>query len=660
MSFKNSTGRLLTMIALSMLLVQCSKSNKFNYQDGTPGDGAEGPNITVDTSVKFVDVSKYAQARVFPGLVCSDESRLNNVQLNMNLNYNYVAENLKISVPPQAQFSTGLYAAPGELVIIDVPSSQFALSVQIGAWTDNLSSIQNAPRDPIIYSRQQLAPGRNFVRNLYGGHIYIYAGRPQTTPVPITFSNVVKSPDFVLGETTNEQWRAAIQTSCVPWLELRSKHMTFVVPREYCLQRPINDPTAAMQEWDNIIEMDYYDWLGLEENPVDSVDKAPLLPWRVVQDIKPVVGYGHSGFPIVVTNDFSWFSGIGNVTLIDGGGNWGIFHELGHNNQQTRYWSWGNLGEVSCNFFAFKVAKRLEAQAPAAWPPKHPALAGAIPRAIAFAQDPSTTKNFDGQDTRINDPFSRLTPFIQMLEKVPAGSNYNGWEIMTALYKRARRSERISLNDQAKRDFVYETVCEFTGLNWIPFFRKWGIVISNISQNKFANLPTLAQDITTYNPLTRTGGNDGFFYNRATWTVTPSSEETSGEGAAPQGRAVALLDGSVSTFWHSRWSSNAAVPPHTLTFDMGGVAPIRGFKITQRQNGSRNIRNITIETSTNGTTWTAVTGSPFSLERINGEQLINLPANLNIRYFRLRTLSNADVYDGSQFACLSEVDIIKP
>lgn len=226
------------IFCLAILTFSCVKKNDLNFVDGTPGDGG-ALSISVDTSLKFVDVSKYAQARTFPGLVCNTEPRLKDYKLSMDLNYNFVTEDLRISVAPQPQFSTGLYAAPGELILIDVPQGDYSLSVQVGAWTDNLSNIQNAPRDAIIVSRTQLAPGRNYVRNLYGGHVYIFAGRPIATPVDLVFTNVVKSPDFILGKTTDAEWKTAIQNSCVPWVELRSENLIFVVPKEYCLSQPI-------------------------------------------------------------------------------------------------------------------------------------------------------------------------------------------------------------------------------------------------------------------------------------------------------------------------------------------------------------------------------------------------------------------------------------
>ena len=98
------------LLSVTMLAFSCVKKNSFDFTDGTPGDGEADQSITVDTSIKFVDVSKYAQARTFPGLVCGTEPRLMDYHLIMDLNYNAVGEDLRISVAPQPQFSTGLYA----------------------------------------------------------------------------------------------------------------------------------------------------------------------------------------------------------------------------------------------------------------------------------------------------------------------------------------------------------------------------------------------------------------------------------------------------------------------------------------------------------------------------------------------------------------------
>ncbi|MES2777591.1 MAG: M60 family metallopeptidase [Bacteroidota bacterium] len=655
-----------TGICLLLLcsLFACRKKYAYNYQDGFPGDGEPVPNITVDTNVKNIDASKYAQARTFPGLVCSSEPRLNNLTLAMNLNYNLVKEELRISVPPEAQFSTGLYAAPGELVIIDVPTGNYSISAQVGAWTDNLSSIQNAPRDAVIYSRTQLAAGRNYIRNLYGGHIYIYSGTPIATPVNLVFSNVCKSPDFILGKTTDAEWKTLIQNSCVPWLELRSENLIFTVPRDYCITRSNITPTALMNEWNDAINLDFYQWEGLSSNPADPVDKAPLLPWRVVQDIKPSVGYGHSGFPVVTFNDLGWFDEFTDISQVRGGGCWGTFHEIGHNNQQGRYWSWSTLGETSNNLFVFKAAHRQEAIYPAAWPAKHPALGTRIPSALAFALDVSATKTFDGTDARIDDPFSRLTPFLQMFDKIPANWGYpgqpDGWTFMGELYKKARRATRISLSDIDKHDFVYEAICDFTRQDWQIFFQKWGILISNVSVAKMsAKYPLMLQEIWKYNPLNRTGGTTTFDpYSRTLWTVTATSTATQ------EGSLAGLTDGNPTTYWHTVYNQ---APAHRITVNMNNNAnlPIKGFTFTQRQGGGRNIKNLVVEISNDGTTWTPVSGSPFLLQRIDAAQNFLLPANIVTKWFRVSVLTAADTYNTGTApdinnTALAEINVIKP
>src|SRR5690606_18222790 len=146
-----------------------------DYVDGFSRNGLDSTNLEVDTSTLLTNTSKYAKARVFPGLVC-DNSRIDTT-ISMNLNYHHVTTaSLRISVPPSPIFSTGLYAAPGDLVTITVPEGVYSLAVQVGAWTDDLTGKEAEEpllRDPRIVERKALSPGENRVRNLYGGHIYI-------------------------------------------------------------------------------------------------------------------------------------------------------------------------------------------------------------------------------------------------------------------------------------------------------------------------------------------------------------------------------------------------------------------------------------------------------------------------------------------------------
>jgi hypothetical protein len=148
-------------------------------------------------------------------------------------------------------------------------------------------------------------------------------------------------------------------------------------------------------------------------------------------------------------------------------------------------------------------------------------------------------------------------------------------------------------------------------------------------------------------------------YYRGNWSVTFSSEEAGGEGPV-SGYAKATIDGNVNSYWHSKWSGAAAVPPHILTYDMGQALAVKGFVFTQRQSLTTNIKNVVVETSMDGSTWTAVAGSPFTLSKVKAPQAKTLPAAITCRYFRLKVASNADVYDNNQFAALAEVDVFHP
>lgn len=433
-----------------------------------------------------------------------------------------------------------------------------------------------------------------------------------------------------------------------------------------------------LKEWDTGMDEDVYKWIGLSENASDPIDRSPKLPIRFVLDVDPVIGYAHSGFPIVAMQDMYWFTSFSNLNRLKTADVWGVYHEIGHNFQQ-HWWSWSSLGETTNNLFIYKLAKRMADRGFAAWPPKENFTAAQAATAISFANDAATSKNFDGTDNRINDPFYRLTPFLQIFEKVPANWDGNGmpdgWGFFPYLYSQARRALRQPGSDLTKHDFFFEALCDYTKKNWILFFNKWGIQISDVMVSKITSkgYPIMNNDFWNYNPISRTGGTGTVNvdpYSKANWSIQSfSSQQASGEGAYPTGSAVAIIDNNNSTYWHSSWSPQAAFP-HWIIVDFRNLLrsdntlPVKGFTFVQRNVGTRQIKNIRIEYSNNLTTWTAVPGSPFQLNTgVNpaATTTINLATAINTRYVRLWVNSSADVTatDGP-WACLAEFDVVKP
>lgn len=636
---------------LLSLVVSC-KEYGYNIPDGYPDNSKNVADGEIDTNLRNIDKSMYAKARVFPGLVDQSELRVQDDKFILDMNFtDQTAQNLRISVAPEPQYSTGYYAAPGELIKIVVPAGIEGLTVQIGGHTDNLGGKYPLLRDPVVYMRQRLYAGVNYVRNLYGGTIYIRPNRAYANPVEFSITNAVKSPDFVLGESTDSEWVERVKKSHVPWLELRTNRVVFLIPRDrvinsFTSNEPFTNPTAVLTKWNDVFDLDFNGWMGLSDDALDIRDRSPQGAWRGVLDIQLSVGYGHSGFPFVGLNDSEWFKGMTSLNAVNTSqGMWGSYHEFGHNCQQGSIWSWSTLGETTNNLFNFKVANRIGAD----YTKLHPAVTEGFPQAIAYASN-TGTKNFD-TDIAMDDPFKRMTPFVQICELY-------GYEAITHLYREARHAPRLNPSDITKHNWVLEKLSEYTKTNLSPFFDAWGIIYTPAVGDRMKALyPRLTKKIWTYNPLTRTGGTEELStkvdYNRGAWSVLEFSTEEPAEGADPMGRAKAVLDGNINTFWHTQWNPSSPPPPHHITLDMKVALEVKGFYFFTRQDSPNGRpRNVEILVSSDNSNWSDL-GS-FPLQNVITRQEIVLPDLQTFRYVRFN-FKDATNYANGVHATMAEI-----
>ncbi|WP_214229456.1 M60 family metallopeptidase [Pedobacter sp. B4-66] len=641
-----STKILMAMFLLS--LVSCKKYG-YEFEDGYNKPGTPESEQTLDTSMNYIDKSLYTRARIFPGMVEAAEPRLKDVKFTLDLNFSAANSYLlRIAVAPLPQYSTGFYAPAGELIKIIVPQGADGLSVQVGGHTDDLTGQMNLKRDPLIYTRKQLYPGANFIRNPYGGTIYINAAFGIERPVEFTITGAVKSPDFVLGKSNDAEWIKEVRASTVPWLELRSKRVIFLIPRDFLIRnfdsaKPLTNPTALMNAWNTVFEEDYNKWMGLSDNAIDNRDRSPQGTWREVLDIQPSVGYGHSGVPgapaVVATMDDEWFNSIVSIDQLLHGANWGTYHEFGHNCQQHSIWSWSTLDETTNNLFSYKVAHRNGAdfamQHGDEW----------VKPALDFAAKNVSLNSFDTDvDMREDGAFKKMIPFLQIF-------GIYGYDAMPYLYTAARHAQRYSIIEIDKHDFVYERFSEYAKVDLKLFFEAWGIAISSQSRSKIsAKFPGLTKKIWTYNPMTKTGGTDPIAFKT---TITASSEELEGEGEI-NGHATAMLDGLDNTFWHSRWSEGDDNFPYTLILNTGTAVAAKGLYFITRNSGAQRPKNVEIYTSNDEKTWTLVGSTVITnaFARYN----YNFPATINAQFYKVIL---KDSWTGEQWAALSELNVIK-
>lgn len=597
-----------------------------------------------DTSLNKADYSFISQAAIFPGLVPLTEDRIDTA-ININLSYNIVTtEQLKVQSLPSPLNSVGLYAAPGEPIEVIVPEGINGLTAQIGPWSDDLSAKDNPGRYNKISASFTLYPGINYIRNPFGGNIFISPKYTQDKTIKVQVVGAVKSPDFVLGQTTDDQWVAEMQATKVPNFILRGKHVAFVLQTSLYRNSPFSNPTDLMTYWDWIYEHVFFKYTGLELNASDPRDQAPQLPEYYVFDKDISAGYWHSGFPIMVISDLNNFKTVTDLNYVKNVGSWGALHENGHNMQMPRIFDVSSvMGETSNNLYSVFLAHETGIS-------YKTLLEGRDNVDIAFDFINSTT---DTSITQLTDPFAKIVFYDQIFNKVQ-----NGWDFWPYLYKKARRQTRNSFSDIERWSFLYSTLCDFAQMDMISFFSAWKIPVSTAAQVEAASkYSALTTDIWNYNPVTEEGGDKsviGVADDNSTWKIADySSEETSGEGAV-NGHIAAVIDGDANTYWHSNWTGSSPGYPHYITFDMRTQITFNGMYFIQRSASSGTngvVKSLSIYFSNDNASWTQVYSGDLNVST-KDKQMITFSTPAKGRYVKVQFDASAN---GAQFAAMSEI-----
>jgi hypothetical protein len=128
--------------------------------------------------------------------------------------------------------------------------------------------------------------------------------------------------------------------------------------------------------------------------------------------------------------------------------------------------------------------------------------------------------------------------------------------------------------------------------------------------------------------------------NRSGWSAEANTEEPSGEGAG-NGVAGCILDGNLSTYWHSQWSGGNHSLPHEIIVDAKQEYTFTQFAMSQRQNLSyTDTGDGEFLVSSDKVNW--VKAGNFSMQKILDLQLFSVVPTKG-RYFMIRiTRSNRD------------------
>lgn len=375
-------------------------------------------------------------------------------------------------------YSTGLYAAPGEVITVEIPDELLGrAAVQIGCHSDNLNEWVAAKEDwrrmPLLVNHRKLEARRTQISNPFGGLIYITCAPTQAAwEVEVLISNAVMAPCFVLGRTADTEWKQMLETTGAPWGEMATENVIIMLP--VSVLKRVSDPEKRMKMWDAIIGAT----MDLAQLPVPFYRAQ-----RLVTDVHIGGGFMHSGYPIMVhhcpergmsTEDFisdpARFAQPAN-----GGPNWGFFHEIGHN-MQNLDWVFDGTTEVSVNFFSMYCFDKVCGGRDAA----HPGISNETTRKMLnrfFSQQADFGK-------WKQDPFLGLLTFRLI-------QNDFGWEVFKSTFKRYHvlADDERPKSDQEKRDRLVRYLSESAGRNFAPYFAAWGIPLTEKVRTDLSRFP---------------------------------------------------------------------------------------------------------------------------------------------------------------------------
>ncbi len=254
--------------------------------------------------------------------------------------------------------TTGMYSPPGELVTLTFPQSMIdrGYTIQVSGHVDDISSRSSWNRVPLGVARSfPIDTATVNIASAFGGAIYVNVGdlaggtAPGLGHVPIQVSGAIRAPFFELGKTTDQSWADEIRSYPAPYAEFVCDGVAFSVPSDWI--RNLSNPTALMTYWNDAVEiMDY----------VGGLESLRTGPERFNVDAQISVGYLHAGYPIQGPASATASQWLVDLETLQTRGNWGYFHELGHEMQRRPDRAWGFENpytfagdvEVTVNIFA--------------------------------------------------------------------------------------------------------------------------------------------------------------------------------------------------------------------------------------------------------------------------------------------------------------------
>ncbi len=403
-------------------------------------------------------IKAHPAAAAYPGAVAANAKR--------------VTKTVEIDLAVPRWHTTGLYAAPGDVIAVTMPSAALGkkLKVRIGAHKDSNLRHSVLQRFPHLTRSFSLTEAMTKAACSFGGTVYIEVPRGATGTTSITISGAVEQPVFRRGMTA-AQWKRELQKPA-PWAEICGDKVVLIVPTE--MAKTVTKPEELMARWDRFLD------LCAKISGTDPAKRTS--PERLTGCLQISVGYLHSGYPAM--GQYSH-----NLMLIDNEAlsktvPWGWYHELGHNHQ-NRDWTFTNGGEVTCNLFPL-AGYNLLLKRPVSDNKRFGSKLG--PGLKKYFSKTPTYKDFT------SDVWLGLVFYYQIIEEF----GWENWFAVAKTYRELPKDARPK-NDQQKRDMLLTIYSKQVNRNLAPQFVAWGVEPSQAACDAVKRYPAWAHpDVKKY------------------------------------------------------------------------------------------------------------------------------------------------------------------
>lgn len=603
-------------MALLLTAVACSTDNAIEdpFIDNSDKPGLDG---SVATNPYWGWVNE------FPGFIPADLPR---VSTEVPITGQSVATTPPTAFAPKSWQSSGYYAAPGEEVTITVPAGVSGLKYRIGGFTDILpDNSASFKRYADMDKEGELEVGENKVMSYFGGHLYFFY-ETSGSATTLQLAGVVKSPDYIQGETDAAAWKQEIATTIMPWAELRSSKVILTLPTG--ILKEVGDPDALLNFYNDMITMDFDGFYST----------TTTQPWRLRTDVQTSTGSDATGgYPSVILRGVD--SAAVRIPALQDPNILKVCRSFASTYQQPE------LGGIFFSDALLNMPYHRLYHRNQTWPVANTEFEGAIG---SFVQSADPAKRYYDLVSA-----QQAGLFVQLAQQY-------GWNIFPYIAKQVRENEAPA-NDQDKSDALAMYATEYADQNLTPFFEAWGFTLSSYATNYMAQFPAITTpfwnsaerkfgDFDTRTPVVLTKGPRPVYttIDRSQWEVKAKrivagvEEDNEHIESAKIGKASLMIDGDATTIWHAKWSGEGAEYPHVIDIDMKTPTSFNYLYYQHRNTQTHNnkCRRFQLLVELPDGTFEAVdNGKMFTLGRTTDMQYVFLGKTYETGKLKLRLVS---------------------